>query len=66
MNRGRRKYIPMKTLKFVWAKAKADGVIVQNGYTFGLLRNHLNREIFHKLGVGFYYYPESDPLKTPA
>jgi len=61
-NWGRRKYISMKTLREVWDAAKKKGILY-NGMTFDLLRQKLDSPIYHKIGVGFFYYPNGPRLE---
>lgn len=62
---GRRRYFTMKELQAVWASA-ARRKILYCGMTFALLREKYRRNIYHKMGVGFYYYPDSPQLQRSA
>lgn len=58
---GPRRYFTMTELSAVWKSANRRGILY-NGMTFALLREKYRRPIYHKPGVGFYFYPASPKL----
>ena len=58
---GPRKYFTMTQLREVWDDAKRRQILY-NGMTFALLREKYRRPVYHKMGVGFFYYPHAPEL----